>query len=149
MRQRGSCGGIDDDRGLQVTNPPTESSNGHQHTFQSHYADPGRTSTTTRRPHRHSQSTARQLIRISPAIGLCALLAGSIPTTMAQDGCISLADSTACRAFGTASISTGSDLVGLFPFLSNVSDASSFDTGIAAYIAGDFTQLRSVSKRMD
>ncbi|KAI5363315.1 Putative SH3-like domain superfamily protein [Septoria linicola] len=61
---------------------------------------------------------------------------------MAQNGCIPLADSTACRAFGTASISTGSDLVGLFPFLSNVSDASSFDTGIAAYIAGDFTQLR-------
>ncbi|KAF2217320.1 hypothetical protein CERZMDRAFT_109069 [Cercospora zeae-maydis SCOH1-5] len=61
---------------------------------------------------------------------------------MAQNGCIPLAGSTACPAFSSASVSTDRSLVGLFPFLSNVSNVSSFDSGIAAYIEGDFTQLR-------
>lgn len=137
MIQRASCGGIDDDRGLQVAKPSSESRNGHQ---QSQHADPERRPFRT--SHCHSQKGTRQLIRISPATALCALLASSIHTTMAQNGCISLSGSTACPAFSAASISTNSDLVGLFPFLSNVSDTSSFDTGIANYIAGSFTQLR-------
>lgn len=140
MIPRASCGGgINDDRVLQVAKPSSESRNGHQH---SHYADPDRA--PLRPVHRHSNHRTRQLIRISPATAICALLAGSIHTTMAQNGCISLAGSTACPAFSAASISTSSDLVGLFPFLSNVSDTSSFDTGIADFIAGPFTQIRYV-----
>lgn len=60
---------------------------------------------------------------------------------MAQN-CVSLADSTACQAFRGASVSTDSSLAGLFPFLSGVTDAASFDSGLKDYINGDFTQLR-------
>ncbi|KAM3424221.1 hypothetical protein BST61_g11238 [Cercospora zeina] len=108
-----------------------ESRTGHQH-----HAAPDRT------PHRHSPSAPRQVIRISPVTALCALLAASIPSAMAQNGCIPLAGSTACPAFSSASISTDSSLVGLFSFLRNVSNVSSFDSGIAAYIEGDFTEAR-------
>jgi hypothetical protein len=85
----------------------------------------------------------RRLAVISPSIAICALLAGSstIPTAMAQS-CISLADSTACPAFDDASISTGSTTVGLFPFLSSVENVTSFDSGIATYIAGAFAEQR-------
>jgi hypothetical protein len=78
---------------------------------------------------------------ISPAVSLCALLICSAPLAAAQN-CISLADSTACPAFSAASISTDSNLSGLFPFLSSVSDTASFDSGLTSYIAGDFTELR-------
>ncbi|KAK0363378.1 hypothetical protein LTR02_012270 [Friedmanniomyces endolithicus] len=60
---------------------------------------------------------------------------------MAQT-CVSLADSTACPAFNASSISTDSALVGLFSFLSSVTDTASFDSGIQTYIANGFTQLR-------
>ncbi|PIA88615.1 hypothetical protein CB0940_06890 [Cercospora beticola] len=133
MRQR-EHGTSSDDHGELATTD--ESRTGHQHSTQhAHYADPDRT-------HCHSQSFSQQLIRIAPATALCALLAASIPSAMAQNGCISLAGSTACPAFSSASISTDSSIVGLFPFLSNVQNVSSFDSGIAAYIDGDFTQLR-------
>lgn len=83
----------------------------------------------------------RRLAAISPSTAICALLAGSIPTAMAQS-CVSLADSTACQAFRAASVSTGSTVAGLFPFLSSVENVTSFDTGIESYIAGGFTQQR-------
>lgn len=84
---------------------------------------------------------ARRIAGISPSTAICALLAGSISTAMAQS-CISLADSTACQAFGDASISTASNVAELFPFLSSVDNVATFDSGIASYIAGDFTQQR-------
>lgn len=83
----------------------------------------------------------RRIAAIPTSTAICALLAGSIPMAMAQS-CISLADSTACQAFGDASISTDSSVAALFPFLNSVGDVSSFDSGIASYIAGDFTQQR-------
>lgn len=69
------------------------------------------------------------------------MLASAAPTAMAQS-CISLANSAACPAFNASSISTNSNLTGLFPFLSSVTDVSSFDSGLRDYISGDFTQLR-------
>jgi hypothetical protein len=69
------------------------------------------------------------------------LLASSIPTAMAQN-CVSLANSKQCPAFSAASVSTDTALVGLFPFLSSVSDTKSFDSGLEAYIANGFAQLR-------
>lgn len=82
--------------------------------------------------------------RLTSSTTLCALLVGSISTAMAQNDCISLADSTACSAFTAASISTNSDLTGLFPFLSSVNDVSSFDSGLQSYIDGAFASLRYV-----
>ncbi|KXS98202.1 hypothetical protein AC578_282 [Pseudocercospora eumusae] len=117
--------------------PPPHSLSAHLH--------PTSTSTTCT-SHRHSDTTRRKrkstshlFPRFAP---LCALLAvTAIPTTMAQN-CVSLAESSACPAFSAASISTDANLTGLFPFLKNVSDTASFDTGIQNYIAGDFTHLR-------
>ncbi|EMC91614.1 hypothetical protein BAUCODRAFT_79143 [Baudoinia panamericana UAMH 10762] len=60
---------------------------------------------------------------------------------MAQN-CISLATSRECPSFNASSISTSSALVGLFPFLSSVTDTASFDSGLQSYITGGFTQLR-------
>lgn len=60
---------------------------------------------------------------------------------MAQN-CISLSDSRACPAFSAASISTNDNLTGLFPFLSDVTDTDSFDSGLQDYIDNGFAQLR-------
>lgn len=70
-----------------------------------------------------------------------ALTAATLPTTLAQS-CIPLTDSSECRAFNTASISTNSALTGLFPFLANVTDTSSFDTQLQQYISNGFIQQR-------
>ena len=70
-----------------------------------------------------------------------ALTAATLPTTLAQS-CIPLTDSTECRAFNTASISTNSALIGLFPFLASVTDTSSFDTQLQQYISNGFIQQR-------
>jgi hypothetical protein len=75
---------------------------------------------------------------------LCALAvtaAATLPTALAQS-CIPLRDSSQCSAFASASISTDSSLTGLFPFLANVTDTSSFDAGLQQYIANGFTQQR-------
>ena len=74
---------------------------------------------------------------------LCTLIATAVilPTTVAQN-CISLADSTECRAFSSASVSTDSTLTGLFPFLSNVTDTTSFDTQLQQFISNGFNQQR-------
>ncbi|KAF2094844.1 hypothetical protein NA57DRAFT_80013 [Rhizodiscina lignyota] len=61
---------------------------------------------------------------------------------MAQSNCISLQGSTACPAFNQSSISTDSQLTGLFPFLSFVSDAQTFDTRLRQYIVTQFSQQR-------
>ena len=90
----------------------------------------------------------------------CAGVAALLPVAAAQS-CISLAASTQCPAFNASSISTDTTLTGLLyvksvdemsvnqltiysPFLSSVTDTSSFDTGIQQYIADGFTQQRFV-----
>ncbi|KAM0717339.1 hypothetical protein Q7P37_007191 [Cladosporium fusiforme] len=85
---------------------------------------------------------ARRLTAQLTKAAACVLLASGIPTAMSQDSCISLADSNACRAFNASSISTDSTLTGLFPFLSDVTDAESFDTEIENYINGDYAQTK-------
>lgn len=99
------------------------------------------TASQTRGP-RHRRR--RPSTRLKTTTAFCALLASSFHTAMAQNNCISLADSTACSAFSSASISTNSNLTGLFPFLSDVTDVSSFDSGIQSYIDGGYSQLRWV-----
>ena len=83
----------------------------------------------------------RRTTRGGASTAVYALLASSIPSSVAQN-CVSLAASTQCPAFSSASVSTNNDLVGLFPFLSSVSDAASFDSGLEAYIANGFSQSR-------
>ena len=78
----------------------------------------------------------------SKAIVAAVLLASGAQLAAAQDTCVSLAESTQCSAFSSASVSTDSDLTGLFPFLSLVTDVASFDTQIQTYINADFAQLR-------
>ncbi|KAF1348086.1 hypothetical protein BDV97DRAFT_378166 [Delphinella strobiligena] len=60
---------------------------------------------------------------------------------MAQS-CVSLASSSQCPAFNESSISTDSTLTGLFPFLANVTDTTSFDTQMQQYISTAFPQER-------
>ena len=91
------------------------------------------------RPHRTRRH--RSTRRTGATTAIYAVLAGSIPSVMAQN-CISLADSTQCPAFSAGSVSTNTNLTGLFPFLSSVSDTSSFDIGLKAYVANGFAQLR-------
>lgn len=74
---------------------------------------------------------------------LTALLASTLPSTIAQS-CISLEGSDLCPAFNASSISTNSNLTGLFPFLSDVTDTASFDSGLEEYISNGFTQTRYV-----
>ena len=78
----------------------------------------------------------------------CALLASCVPSAMAQESCISLTGSTACSAFNASSISTNSNLTGLFPFLADVTDIDSFDTEIQNYVSGNFAQLQYVVMRV-
>lgn len=83
----------------------------------------------------------RKLHRPRTPTVACTLLLTSLPMAQAQE-CISLEGSSACPAFNASSISTSNDLVGLFPFLSDVSDLSSFDSQLQDYILGDFVQAR-------
>lgn len=95
------------------------------------------------RPARHHRQ--RPVTRLKTSTTICALLAGSLHTAMAQNECISLGDSAACPAFNAASISTNNNLTGLFPFLSSVTDVASFDSELQSYIDGAFASLRCVS----
>ncbi|KAI9053084.1 hypothetical protein LZ554_003353 [Drepanopeziza brunnea f. sp. 'monogermtubi'] len=65
----------------------------------------------------------------------------TVPVAMAQS-CISLAGSTQCPAFTSASISTDSSLVGLFPFLQFVSSTSNFDEQLSAYVSTSYVQQK-------
>ena len=94
-----------------------------------------------RRKPLRTRPTRRRAAQLT-ASAAYALLASSVPSTMAQDSCISLTGSTACPAFNASSISTNSDLRGLFPFLSDVTDTASFDTGIQNYVSGGWAQQK-------
>jgi len=65
----------------------------------------------------------------------------AVPGAMAQN-CISLSGSTQCPAFDSASISTDSTLVGFFPFLQFVSDTSTFDEQLSAYLSTSYVQQK-------
>ena len=92
------------------------------------------------------QQTSRNLkrrnaSRLPVSTALCALLASSVQTAMAQS-CISLEGSTTCSAFNASSVSTDSSVVGLFPFLSSVTDTASFDSELRSYVSGGYAQLK-------
>lgn len=90
---------------------------------------------------RHIQTRKKRAAGRFKVLYALALTAATLPTTLAQS-CIPLTDSSECRAFNSASISTNSALTGLFPFLANVTDTSSFDTQLQQYIANGFIQQR-------
>ncbi|KAI0132395.1 SH3 domain-containing protein [Xylariales sp. AK1849] len=77
------------------------------------------------------------------AAALLSLLSVTTPA-MAQStgGCVSLSGSTTCSAFESASVSTDSELVGLFNFLQYVSDAASFDRQLTSYVQTDYVQQK-------
>ncbi|RMD41962.1 hypothetical protein DV735_g3178, partial [Chaetothyriales sp. CBS 134920] len=77
---------------------------------------------------------------------LAVLLAASALTNKAvAQSCISLAQSQACSAFNSSSISVDSTLVGLFPFLAYVSNVDEFDQELESYV----TQAYVSSKYVD
>ncbi|KAG8628323.1 hypothetical protein KVT40_004196 [Elsinoe batatas] len=92
---------------------------------------------------RQEKPCHRQRRRRRRKLGLLATtsLLASIPSASAQS-CISLQQSSQCSAFNASSISTDTFNIGLFPFLSSVTDASTFDREIQSYISGSFIQLR-------
>ncbi|KAK5107379.1 hypothetical protein LTR62_001322 [Meristemomyces frigidus] len=96
------------------------------------------TSRSRSRSRNHKRKTTLPASRRAAAL---IVLTTALPQAIAQN-CISLADSSVCSAFNRSSVSTGSTLVGLFPFLSSVNDLSSFDTGLNQYIANGFTEER-------
>ena len=96
---------------------------------------------TCRQRRTHWKSKRRRLMPSGTATVTFALLASGVQKAMAQS-CISLADSTACSAFNASSISTNSNLTGLFPFLSDVTDTASFDSGLQDYITNRYTQTK-------
>ncbi|KAF2120789.1 hypothetical protein BDV96DRAFT_641444 [Lophiotrema nucula] len=84
-------------------------------------------------PRRQKQSP------VAKSAFVLSVLAAALPATMAQQ-CISLQGTTTCPAFSNASISTG--LTGLFPFLSYVSDISTFDSRLQEYISTDYARQK-------
>ena len=95
----------------------------------------------TSRSYNKRSTMRRRRAHLSKRALACALLAGSLQTSMAQT-CISLKGSKACPAFNESSISTDDALVGLFPFLSDVTNTASFDSGLQSYIDGSFAQIK-------
>ncbi|RMZ88469.1 hypothetical protein DV736_g4302, partial [Chaetothyriales sp. CBS 134916] len=76
---------------------------------------------------------------------LAALLATALLSrTIAAQSCISLAQSKACVAFNSSSISTDTALVGLFPFLAYVSNVDEFDQELSSYITQDYVSTKYV-----
>ncbi|KAG4027651.1 hypothetical protein MFRU_028g00730 [Monilinia fructicola] len=59
---------------------------------------------------------------------------------LATADCVSLSGSTQCPAFTSASVDT--NLTGLFPFLSYVSDRATFDTQLSAYVQTSYVQSK-------
>lgn len=101
------------------------------------------TALSQRRDDFHSPGIARPCHRSHSQIPLFRFLVTAVLVvpTLAQS-CISLAASTQCPAFNASSISLDRSLTELYPFLGQVSDVASFDSGIQSYVAGDFTQRR-------
>jgi hypothetical protein len=102
-----------------------------------------------RKPRRSQRTTVplRRRAAQFTTTAACALLASRVPSAMAQESCISLTGSTACPAFNASSISTNSNLTGLFPFLADVTDTDSFDSEIQNYVSGNYAQTKYVVVR--
>ncbi|KAH8594388.1 SH3 domain-containing protein [Bisporella sp. PMI_857] len=64
------------------------------------------------------------------------------PVSMAQNNCIPLTGSSQCPAFQSASISTDSTLVALFPFLAFVSSTDTFDQQLSSYVSTNYIQYK-------
>lgn len=90
---------------------------------------------------RYTRIVEKKVARRFQTLFAFALTVATLPIALAQS-CIPLTDSSECRAFNKASISTDSTLTGLFPFLANVTDTSSFDTQLQQYISNGFIQQR-------
>lgn len=73
---------------------------------------------------------------------LVSLLSVASPAMAQDNGCVSLQGSKACPAFSSASVSTGSYLVGLFPFLRDVRDTASFDQQMASYVRTSYVEQK-------
>ncbi|KAK2747559.1 hypothetical protein FQN57_002052 [Myotisia sp. PD_48] len=59
-----------------------------------------------------------------------------------SDVCLSLESSTTCSAFSKASISTGPNLFGQFPFLQYVSNIAEFDERLQSYVRSDHAKQK-------
>ncbi|KAK8051587.1 hypothetical protein PG993_002972 [Apiospora rasikravindrae] len=75
----------------------------------------------------------------STKLVLASVLAAASPAT-SQNGCVSLAGSKTCPAFSSASVSTGSYLIGLYPFLRDVTDTASFDEQLNSYVRTSYVE---------
>ncbi|KAK5274852.1 hypothetical protein LTR96_001453 [Exophiala xenobiotica] len=75
------------------------------------------------------------------SLGALALLA---PAALAQS-CISLAGSKTCSAFNASSISTNTNLTGLYPFLAYVTSTAEFDTQLNQYVSQQYVQTKYVN----
>jgi hypothetical protein len=74
----------------------------------------------------------------SPGAVLASLMAAS--PALVAGACIPLSGSTACPAFQTSSVSTGSLVVGYFPFMQSVTDVSTFDELLQEYVQTTYVQ---------
>ncbi|KAK8105709.1 hypothetical protein PG999_009068, partial [Apiospora kogelbergensis] len=77
----------------------------------------------------------------STKVVVASILAAASPV-MSQNACVSLAGSTTCPAFSSASISTGSYLQGLYPFLRDVTDRASFDEQLNSYVRTSYVESK-------
>ncbi|KAF2861821.1 hypothetical protein K470DRAFT_214194 [Piedraia hortae CBS 480.64] len=90
---------------------------------------------------RGGATTVTQRHRSLTILACAALLAAHLPCAGAQN-CIPLSHSSTCCAFNSASVSTSSKLVDLFPFLSSVTDTRSFDSGLKGFVSQGFARTR-------
>lgn len=119
-----------------LTSLTSSTSRGHRHSRHMRPADPPQNAP------RHPRRRRRE--NITTSIAICALLAGTTQTAMAQT-CIPLTDSTECPSFSAASVTTDDNVASLFPFLYQVTDTESFDSSLRDYIARNYTQQQYVS----
>ncbi|KAK8090558.1 hypothetical protein PG994_000063 [Apiospora phragmitis] len=77
----------------------------------------------------------------STKVVLASVLAAVSPA-VSQSGCVSLAGSKTCPAFSSASVSTGSYLIGLYPFLKDVTDRASFDEQLNSYVRTSYVESK-------
>ncbi|KAK6819529.1 hypothetical protein PG987_016012 [Apiospora arundinis] len=94
--------------------------------------------TPTMGDRKHGRVEGRSL---STKAVLASVLAAVSPV-MSQNACVSLAGSKTCPAFSSASISTGSYLIGLYPFLQYVTDRASFDEQLNSYVRTSYVQSK-------
>ncbi|KAK9435106.1 SH3 domain containing protein [Metarhizium brunneum] len=99
---------------------------------------------TAKRSYRHANNDHIPSINRSMARGAVALtlftLMPRVASAQSNGGCISLQGSKACPAFGSASVSTSSGMVQIYPFLQFVSDTGSFDYQLLTYVKTSYVK---------